>query len=583
MDARPALVLLAALVLAACGAGAAAPTDDDVVATVGDGAVTAGEFAEAYARTVLQAGVEGPGAAEAVLTSLVNRRLLIEAALDDGVAETEGYRAARDLAETKALVDLYAAREMAPDLAVTEADLRAQFVQMHTTYQARHLYARDEASARRLRERLLAGETWEALARETFADPTLAASGGDLGTFGHDEMDPAFEAAAFRLSVGEVSEPVRTATGYSVLRVDARAASPLLTESEFSRRRDGLARYVRKRKRTEARFALSRSVRDDLDVRFDDDAFDRLVAFASGAAPGLDAEGLAQWRRTPLVRFRSVAGGAGVWTVGDVEDRAASMTERQRAAVQDAASLREFVEGLLVREELTARARASGLDREPAYARAVAAQLDAWVFDEAKRRLRAGPEGGAVPADSLLAHYRAHGGRYQTPERVEAAEILVATRAEADDVLRRLRSGADFGALARRHSLRPAAAEAGGGLGPVTREQVGRLGDPLFAAPPGALLGPFEVAGRYVVLRRGETVPPRPMTYAEARPLVEAELDVRFAQRRLAEAVSGLRERYPVAVRQDVLDRVLRPAPPVRPTAQGGLPGVRPAPDDDRS
>ena len=171
---------------------------------------------------------------------------------------------------------------MAPALAVTDADLREQFVQMHTTYDARHLYARDEAAARRLRERLLAGETFEALARETFADPTLAASGGAVGPFGHDEMDPAFEAAAFRLPIGEVSEPVRTATGYSVLRVDARATSPLLTEAEFDRRRKGLARYVRKRKRTEARFDLSRRVRDELAVRFDEAAFDRLVGLRDG-------------------------------------------------------------------------------------------------------------------------------------------------------------------------------------------------------------------------------------------------------------------------------------------------------------
>ena len=552
--ARPpvrALVAGVAVALAACGGGEPAP-DEEVVATVGNGAITAGEFAEAYAKTVLRAGAEGPGAAEAVLTSLVNRRLLIEAAKDDGLEETDAYRAARDLAETKALVDLWTAREMAPALAVTEADLREQFVQMHTTYRARHLWARDRRAAERLRQRLLGGETFEALARETFADPALASTGGSLGEFGHDEMDPAFEAAAFRLPVGEVSEPVRTATGYSVIRVDARASSPLLTEAAFDAKRDDLARYVRKRKRTEARFALARRVRDSLDPRFDEAAFGRLVAFAAGAAPGLDAEALADWRQTPLVRFSSSALG-GVWTVGDVESRAASMTERQRAAVQDAASLREFVEGLLVREELAARARAAGLDRDARFERAVRAQTDAWVFEEAKRRLRT----AEVPEDTLRAHWAARADDYLAPERVEAHEILVATRAEADALLRQLRAGADFGDLARRHSLRPGAAAADGGLGFVARSQLGRLGGALFDAAPGEVIGPVEVEGRYALLRRGEAAPPRPMTYAEARPLVREALDVPAAQRRLAAAVAALRERYPVTVHQDVLDRLL--------------------------
>ena len=86
----------------------------------------------------------------------------------------------------------------------------------------------------------------------------------------------------------------------------------------------------------------------------------------------------------------------------------------------------------------------------------------------------------------------------------------IAACAEADALLDRLRAGADFGDLARRHSLRPAAVDVGGGLGPVTRDQVGHLGGPLFAAPPGAVLGPFGVAGRYVLLQRGATVPPAP-------------------------------------------------------------------------
>lgn len=553
------LLTVAALATMAGCSGEAGSPDDEVVATVGDGAITAGEFADAYARTVLQAGGTGPGAAEAVLESLIARELLIQGALADGIAESPAFRQARALAETKALVDRYAAAEMSEALAVTEADLREQFVQAHTTYDARHLYARDRATAERLRQRVLAGEPFEAVAREVFADSTLAASGGSVGPFGHDEMDPAFEAAAFRLPIGEVSEPVRTATGYSIVRVDARATSPLLTEAEFDRRRHRLTRYVRQRKRTEARFALTRQVRDDLGARFDDAAFGRLVAFATGAEPGLDAEALADWRRTPLVRFDSDVLG-GVWTVADVEDRAASMTERQRAAVQDAASLREFIDGLLVREELAARARAAGLSDDDGLARAVAAQTEAWVFEHAKRRLRLDVE---VPEAELRAHYDAHAARYLVPERVRASEILVASRAEADALRQRLVAGADFAALARAHSLRLGAATSAGDLGLVSRAQLGRLADLVFDAAPGALVGPVEVEGRYALLQRGEREPARPMTFAEARPAIRDALDVPLAQRRLADAVAALRQRFPVTIDREALARLAGAVPDV--------------------
>ena len=552
-------LLLAALALAAGAVGLAGCGDAEaspgaaVVAEVGDAVVTLDDVAELYLDLLLQAGVDGdPAALDAAVDALVHRRLLIEEAYDGGVDETAGYRAARDLAETKALVDLYTAQVMADDLAVTDADLRRTFVQMNTTYDARHLYARDEAAARRLRRRVLAGEPFEAVAAETFADSALAASGGRVGPFGHDDMDAAFEAAAFRLPLGEVSEPVRTATGWSVIRVDGRVTNPLLTESEFDRKRDQIARYVGKRKRTDARFALSRAVRDDLAPRFEPAALDRLVAFATGAGPALDAEGRAEWRRTPLVRFDG-EGGAGVWTVGDVEGRAASMTERQRAAVQDRASLQTFIEGLLVREEIAARARAAGLD-DARVGRVVARRMEDWVFEDAKRRLRLQDD---VPEDSLRAHFQAHRAGYVVPERVRASEVLVETRAEADRLAARLRGGADFAALAREHSLRPGAATAGGDLGAVGRDQLGRLAEPVFDAAPGALVGPVEVAGRYALVLRGEALPSRPMTYAEARPQVREALDVRFAQRRLEATLARLRDRYPVRIHRDALAPLL--------------------------
>ena len=547
---------------AGCAADAETAVGETVVARVGEGVITLDDVAEAYAEVVVRAGAPGgAGALDEVVEGLVSRQLLIEEARADGIEETDDYRAARDLAETKALVDLYTATTLADELAVTDADLRETFAQMNTTYDARHLYARDRATAEALRARLLDGETFEALARETFADPALAASGGYLGAFGHDEMDPAFEAAAFRLPIGEVSEPVRTATGYSVIRVDARTTNPLLTEDAFATKIDQVHRYVRKRKRNDARFRLSRTVRDDLAPRFDEVAFDRLVAFATGVAPNLDAEALAQWRRPPLVRFDSGALDADAWTVADVEDRAATMTERQREAVQDGASLRAFIEGLLVREELTARARVAGLDRDPRLARIVSDQMAEWTFEVAKRRLRLADD---IPADSLRVYVEAHPDQFVMPERVRAREILVRTRADADGLLARLRAGESFDALARAHSLRLGAATAGGDLGAVTRAQLGRMAEAVFAAAPGTVVGPTEVEGRYALIERGETLPARPMTVAEAEPFAREALDIPFAQRRLVAAVARLRERFSVRVDRDALAPLLDAASAAR-------------------
>jgi len=78
------------------------------------------------------------------------------------------------------------------------------------------------AKAKQIRQKLVDGADFEALAKTDSDDTVTAAKGGDLGTFGHGRMQPPFEQAAFALPVGELSEPVKTAFGYHIIKVESR-------------------------------------------------------------------------------------------------------------------------------------------------------------------------------------------------------------------------------------------------------------------------------------------------------------------------------------------------------------------------
>ena len=79
------------------------------------------------------------------------------------------------------------------------------------------------AKAKALRARILAGESFAAIAESSSDDPTAKQNKGDLGYFGPGQMDPAFEAAAFAMGIkGEISDPVRTRFGYHLIRLDER-------------------------------------------------------------------------------------------------------------------------------------------------------------------------------------------------------------------------------------------------------------------------------------------------------------------------------------------------------------------------
>lgn len=70
-----------------------------------------------------------------------------------------------------------------------------------------------------LRNRILAGEDFATVAKgpQGSEDPSVVKNGGDLGYFTALQMVYPFEDAAFKLSIGDVSMPVRTKFGYHLI------------------------------------------------------------------------------------------------------------------------------------------------------------------------------------------------------------------------------------------------------------------------------------------------------------------------------------------------------------------------------
>ena len=72
---------------------------------------------------------------------------------------------------------------------------------------------------RNLRERVLAGESFATLAILYSEDPGSAKKGGELGFYGRGELYKEFEAVAFKLDKGEVSEIVETQAGFHIIQL----------------------------------------------------------------------------------------------------------------------------------------------------------------------------------------------------------------------------------------------------------------------------------------------------------------------------------------------------------------------------
>lgn len=83
------------------------------------------------------------------------------------------------------------------------------------------------AKSQELKKKLDAGGDFAALAKSDSDDTGTGAQGGDLGTFGRGQMVPEFDAAAFKQDVGKVGDPVRSAFGYHLIKVEERKSKTM--------------------------------------------------------------------------------------------------------------------------------------------------------------------------------------------------------------------------------------------------------------------------------------------------------------------------------------------------------------------
>ena len=105
----------------------------------------------------------------------------------------------------------------------SEITLREILVDVPVSDRGVNVAQDDDARARAedLRKRLLGGEPFPRLAAEFSSAPSKA-NGGLIGPIQRDELAEALQVLVDKMKVGEVSEVMRTARGYQILKLDSR-------------------------------------------------------------------------------------------------------------------------------------------------------------------------------------------------------------------------------------------------------------------------------------------------------------------------------------------------------------------------
>lgn len=108
------------------------------------------------------------------------------------------------------------AQEKAIEKTITDKELKENY---KPEIKASHILVKDEATAKKVKEELGQGKSFDELAKQYSEDTGSKEKGGDLGFFGPGKMVKEFEDAAYKLKKDEVSEPVKSQFGYHIIKV----------------------------------------------------------------------------------------------------------------------------------------------------------------------------------------------------------------------------------------------------------------------------------------------------------------------------------------------------------------------------
>jgi len=459
-----------------------------------------------------------------VLQRLINIRLIVQEARSIGLDK---------LPENKMMVDAYAKEALREELVEkVVGGARADDKEVDKIYKdavrewkINAVLCDKEDDAKRFEAELKAGKNFVELAKAFKANGR--AKQIEEGVYlKPKDMDPQFGRAVSSMAVGSTSSVVRTTTGFAVLRLEDVRYGENAEEKEKARqtvleraRREALQAYNESLKKKFV--TVKQDVLDAVDYAAPSPSFDallkdtRVVAEIKGDKPVTVGE------LTEQLRYQFFHG----------LERA---MERKRLNARKGVTLDGIIHRRLFRHEALRR----GLDKTESY-RAKLREYEAALLLGTFIRKVIQPDIKLTEAE-VRAYYDTHVKEYSAPEMMKIRSLAFMKRGDAENVIQKLKEGAEFQWLAA-HAEGQADSNASGvwsfdGKPVMTEDLPEGMRKVLTGAKAGDVRLHASGDGYFYALVIQDVIPSKPQPYEEARQVL--------AQRVMGDKVKAAVEDY---------------------------------------
>ena len=467
-------------------------SNEKIIAEVGDYEITAKEFEKRYLDYIVASGVEDEiRVRKAILNNMINEVLLKHYDDNEEVYNNKEYAKEKEWNYKQALLGFLKDREVYGNIKVTDREIREAFVKMNQTLTARHLYAKTKEEADQLHQLLQTGSSFETLAKQVFTDSTLGNNGGYLGSFTWGEMDPTFEDTAYTLDIGEISKPVRTRTGFSIIKLESKQYNPILTEYQYQQKKQHILTTIKIRKKKPSESEFIDSIFDKNKLKINNEAVKDIFTLLTRA--GFDPEADKNFDNKLVATYEDEE-----YYTDDILTKIDSIPEYHRKNITSEDAVKVVIEGAITQDKLLEAAEEKGYDNSEIMLDTYETLLNNLYL---KYKMDDVAQNSTVEDSVLKKYYNDNIDFFSTHDEVNIQEIIVKDKNQASKLMQKIKNGEDFGQLAVQYSLREWSAKNRGEIGFAPLSKFGILKSTFWNASVGELIGPREIDGYYCLFK----------------------------------------------------------------------------------
>lgn len=509
-----------------------------ILASVGKKNITVGEFLTRYSDYISSSGIkDNIVTRRSILNNMINEILLLDYDDNTKILNNPEYKKELSWADKQTILAYLKDQEIFAKLTATDSELRDAFYKTNMKIAARHLFAETEEEAENLYQLLQTGADFNQLAKQVFTDSTLQNNGGYLGFFTWGDMDPAFEDVAFNLKVGEISKPIKTKFGFSIIKVEQKVANPLLTEDEFLRKKKHVERIVKMRKIPYEEEKFINKVFDSKKLKINDEAinvlFDNLTKKNQ-----IELNSYHQKKFPFVVKYENKN-----YSFLEIQQRIDELPSFHRKKITSLQNLKSIIKGFVLQDVLLNLAIKKGYDKNPQVLKTISTYHNN-IFLRYKREEVANAK--VFPDSTIFKFYKDNPQYFMNENQINVQEIIVDRKELADSLFNLIKNGNDFGELATKFSIRSWSAKNGGVIGLSDVSKFAGLKDTLWKSNIGEVLGPIKIQQMYAILKILEKKNGTVKNFEEVKTIAERLLKKEKSKPIMEEYINKLRMRTSV-------------------------------------